>query len=58
MERTAGHVIRPPALEGDEITYDLDNLRRIENLVYGILRNHYTAKRLFLVIFHVLHPCK
>ena len=67
MERTAGDVIRPPALEGDEITYDLDNLCSIENLVYGILRNHpYRCRissegpefKLFFMIFHVLHSCK
>ena len=67
MERTAGDVIRPPALEGDEITHDLDYLGRIENLVYGILRNHpYRCRissegpefKLFFMIFHVLHSCK
>ena len=56
MERTTCDVIRPPALEGNEITYDLDYLRRIENLVYGILRNH--CLLLFLAVFHVLHISK
>ena len=40
MERAACNVVGAPPLEGDEVAYDIDYLRRVQNLIYGILGNH------------------
>ena len=46
MERATGNEVGAPSLEGDEVTDDIDNLRRVQYLGDGILRNHLPTVRL------------
>ena len=46
MERAAGNEVGAPSLEGNEVTDYIDNLRRVQYLGDGILRNHLPTVRL------------
>ena len=54
MERTARSIVGTSSLQSNEVPYYIDNLSRIYNPVYGILRYHLLLL-VNLLVFDILH---